>query len=210
MIKVQETDDCVVYDEVLSQEQFRAVWIAVQQEKFVIPHIGSWSKVWRLSDGNCMGGIEYDSSNAPYNNYMDFIYKMFSEIAKKHPSVVPEWLKISMRSYLYPRGTKLSWHNDTGYLGAGIYYIHPEWASTWGGELLLAKTPPCNTIPPPHLDHREEDTFLSYYGSGNYITCKPNRLVLTKAGLWHSINRVDADAGDHVRASLVAFFKGTQ
>ena len=52
-----------------------------------------------------------------------------------------------------------------------------------------------------------EDKFLSAHGFGTYVTCKPNRLVLTRPGVWHSINRVDDDAGDHCRASVVGFFK---
>ena len=51
-----------------------------------------------------------------------------------------------------------------------------------------------------------EDKFLEHYGCGHYITCKPNRLVFTKGGVWHSVNRVDKDAGDHVRMTIVAFF----
>lgn len=207
MIKLLETEDFVVYDDVLEKPQFEALWAAVQNEEYLMPHISGWSKVWRLTDGTCIGGRNYDSSKCPFGNYVDLMNVMFTNVARAHSNIVPSWSSIVIRSYLYPRGTKLSWHNDLGYAGAVIYYVHPEWASTWGGELFVAKTPPCEGHVPPHLDHRREDEFLATYGLGTYITCKPNRLVMTKPGVWHSINRVDADAGDHCRASVVGFFK---
>lgn len=207
MIKLVETEDFVVYDDVMDADQFSATWSAVQSEQYAIPHIGGWSKVWRATDGTGMGSRDYDSDTAPFGNYMDAMNFYISNAAKIHDRLVPSWDKLILRSYLYPRGTKLNWHNDLGYKAAAIFYVHPEWASTWGGELMLARTPEAGDMPPPHLDHREEDKFLSVFGMGTYITCKPNRLVLTRAGVWHSINRVDADAGDHCRAAVVGFFK---
>jgi hypothetical protein len=207
LIKLHETEDFVIYDDVLPPDQFAAVWAAVQHEEYLMPHISGWSKVWRLSDGVCLGGRDYDTSKGVPEGYVSLMNSMFTNVANAHPAIVPGWDRLNIRSYLYPRGTKLSWHNDLGYAGAVIFYAHPEWASTWGGELMIARTPPCAAVPPPHLDHKEEDKFLGAYGTGTYITCKPNRLVLTRAGVWHSINRVDEDAGDHCRASVVGFFK---
>lgn len=206
MHKAAETEDFVVYDDVLDKDQFQAVWNAVQHEDYIIPHINNWSKVWRITDGTCVGSRDYDTTKAPFNNYMDLMNFFMSSVAKQHAGMLHEWDKLILRSYLYPRGTKLNWHNDRGYAGAAIFYAHPYWASTWGGELMLARTPDEN-IPPPHLDHTVEDKFLEVHGMGVYITCKPNRLVLTRPGVWHAINRVDADAGDHCRATVVGFFR---
>ena len=207
MIRLTETEDFVVYDDVLEKDQLEAVWNAVQAEQYCTPHIGGWSKVWRLTDGSSIGGTEYDSSASPFNNYMDVMKFVIEGAALLNPKLVSGWTHISLRSYLYARGTKLSWHNDFGYLGAAIFYAHPYWASTWGGELMVAKTPPDASFSAPHLDHKDEDRLLEKFGLGTYITAKPNRLVLTRPGVWHQINRVDADAGDHVRASVVGFFK---
>jgi len=207
MIKSTETSDFVVYDDVLEQEQFLSVWQAVQAEDYSMPHIGGWSKVWRLTDGSCIGSKNYETENAPFNNYMDLMLFLVKNAAAASPQIITNWKTLTLRSYLYPRGTKLSWHNDLGYEGAAIFYIHPEWGSTWGGELMIASTPPGFSLPAPHLDHKEEDKFLSLHGMGTYITAKPNRLVVTRPGVWHSINRVDDDAGDHCRATIVGFFK---
>lgn len=207
MIKTAETENFVIYDDVMDKDQFSMIWKAVQSDEYAIPHISGWSKVWRATDGTPMGTRNYESSGKPFGNYMDAMDFYISNAAKSNPGILASWDTLILRSYIYPRGTKLNWHNDMGYKAAAIFYVHPEWAGTWGGELMIANTPPCAEFPPPHLDHREEDRFLETYGMGTYITCKPNRLVLTKGGVWHSINRIDPDAGDHCRVSVVGFFK---
>lgn len=207
MNKVYENDSCVVYDDVLEKEQFATIWQAAQQLHYSNPHLSGWTKVWRQNDGSNMGSQMFKYTEAPFNNPMDIVCNIFSEVSKQHPDLVPTWNEITIRNYLYPSGTKLNWHNDKGYAAAGIFYIHPYWSSTWGGELMLAQTPPCDNVPDPSLDHRFEDAFLEHSGMGMYITAKPNRLVFTKAGVWHSINRVDKDAGDNVRSAMVAFFE---
>lgn len=207
MIKTLESDEFVIYDSVMEQDNFQKLYKALQSDTYSIPHIQQWLKVWRLSDGMAMGTTSYYMKDAPFNNYMDAMLHYFVELAKIHPNIVGDYDGICLRSYLYSRDTKLNWHNDKGYVAAGIFYCHPYWASTWGGELMLAKTPAYQgEIPNPCLDHTFEDKFLEHFGYGQYITCKPNRLVLTKGGVWHSINRVDKDAGDHARTSVVCFY----
>ena len=197
----------MIYDEVMEDDQLSLVWSAVQLEEYAVPHMAGWSKVWRATDGSPMGSNNYVVTDQPFGNYMDAVNFYITNAAKRHENIVSSWDSLMLRSYIYPRGTKLNWHNDLGYKAAAILYVHPEWASTWGGELMIAKTPESADFPPPHLDHREEDKFLEKFGIGTYITCKPNRLVITKGGVWHSINRVDADAGDHCRSAVVGFFK---
>lgn len=206
MNKVYEDEWCVVYDEVLDAENFKNMWQLVQQLHYSNPHSAQWTKVWRQNDGQNMGSQMFEYSQKPFNNPMDTVFEIFTKTSEQHPDLVPPWTDLVVRNYLYPSETKLNWHNDQGYVAAGIYYTHPYWASTWGGELMLAKTPYCEHVPDPSLDHAFEDAFLAHHGMGTYITAKPNRLVFTKAGVWHSINRVDRDAGDHVRSAMVAFF----
>lgn len=211
MRKTIETEEFVVYDDVLNKEDFFKISTSAQAEQYTIPHINNWLKVWRVSDGLPLGSKMYHHTARPFNNYIDVMDHIFCEVAKLHPKILESFEEIAIRSYLYGRDTKLSWHNDEGYHGAAIFYTHKYWASTWGGELLIAKTPTVEGgVPNPCLDHEFEDKFLEYYGHGQYITCKPNRLVLTKGGIWHSINRVDKDAGDHVRSSIVAFYKNKE
>lgn len=211
MKKVLEGEKYIVYDDVLEKEIFAKINKAAQEDQYSIPHIDKWLKVWRINDGFTMGSNSYEYKKEDEidsnKNYMNFICYYFKELAKLNVNIVGDWNTIILRTYLYGRNTKLSWHNDAGYLAAGIFYIHSYWASTWGGELLLANTPEIEHTPNPCIDHSFEDKFLEHYGFGQYITCKPNRIVLTKGGLWHSINKVDEDAGDNIRMSIVAFFK---
>lgn len=206
MKAVTETDRFVVYDEVVANETYEEMWNFIQNIEYAGPHSSGWTKVWRLNDGSPFGSQQVYHTDAPFNSPFDHFHQVCLEMDRRHPELTGEWEEISMRAYLYPRGTKLSWHNDTGYEGAVIMYVHPYWGSTWGGELMIAQTPEGGPTL-PHIDHRHEDQFLAAMGAGYYVTAKPNRVVLQRANVWHQINRIDDDAGDHVRAALVGFYK---
>jgi Rps23 Pro-64 3,4-dihydroxylase Tpa1-like proline 4-hydroxylase len=213
------TEKIAVYDNVLPADAFQDLWVHVQNEQYQIPsRAGNWIKVWRLNDGISMSTKESLYSNRPFNSPIDQVFERVIDIARRHPSIVEAgeahgWRDISLRSYLYPRGCKLSWHDDTGiYCGEFAYYTHPRWGSTWGGELLIAETEAVQQTrneasTGPYLDHEWEDRFVLGVGAGTFVSPKPNRLVLMAEGLYHSINRVDPDAGDHVRCSITGFFK---
>jgi hypothetical protein len=198
-----------VLDEVFSEDHFQKVWDYTQKETYSMPHSGSWIKVWRLSDSIPMGGPEYQLSKKPFHNEMDLVLAYILEIAKHCEEYLGEWDEIVMRSYLYPRGTKLSWHDDGIYSGAIVLYTHPKWGATWGGELMIAETEAGAEIRSPHLDKTHENELLGRFGVGTYVSAKPNRAIVTRKNVWHQINRVDLDAGDNIRSSIVCFFKKT-
>jgi len=211
------TDKIAVYDSVLSAGDFENAWVHVQNEKYSAPaKAGAWIKVWRLNDGPSVSSAEYLYSKRPFGNAYDPIFAAVAEAAKAQGQLVGhegrEWHDIALRSYLYPRGTKLSWHDDTDLkAGSFIFYAHPRWGSTWGGELLVAETGSpkqaragVRTL--PYVDHAWEDRFLLEAGHGHFVSAKPNRLVLLSAAAYHSIGRVDPDAGDNVRCSVSGFF----
>jgi hypothetical protein len=203
----------VIVDDLLPEDQFALAWKHVQAEPYASPHATGWQKVWRLGDANCMAGTNYTFSKKPFNNYMDAVSGYMLVACKHAPEIVNEneWTEATFRPYIYPRGSKLSWHNDSGnYYAALTYYVHPHWGSTWGGELMWAETPAMETYyhkhkGQPHLDHRWEDVYLAERGMGQWIFPKPNRLVIMAAGVYHSVNRVDQDAGDNCRCSIVSF-----
>lgn len=206
-----------VYDEFLPIDNFERLWLQVQTEQYKSPaRSEGWIKVWRLGDGPLLSSREYLLSKRPFNNALDIFVERLVEVARRHSELVGSedlnWNDITVRSYLYPRGSKLSWHEDSGgYSGAFSYYVHPKWGSTWGGELLVAETDEFSSILAqapcgPYIDHEWEDRYLLDAGRGTFIAVKPNRLVLTGRNVYHAINRVDADAGDHVRSSVSGFF----
>lgn len=197
----------VVYDNVMPENEWASVWKYVETENYSFPHIGKWEKVWRLTDAMPMAGPCFDHSKRPFHNALDLVHFYVTKTAERHPEIVgTEWNEIHFRSYLYPRGTKLSWHNDNGYEAAAIFYSHPKWGASWGGELMIAETPP-ETEQIMSLDRSSEDRLINSIAMGQFIGAKPNRLVITTKNVWHSINRVDIDAGDNIRNTIVAFFK---
>lgn len=134
---------------------------------------------------------------------------------------------IAMAPRLYERHSSLHWHRDspTVVTGSCTFYAHPEWNIQWGGELFVAH-PDTRSIPdnhgpgmnPPlevmgrgqtqvmgHLDNREVNKALMATGMGRFVMPKPNRLVVMQTGNPHMINKVQAAAGDHVRASVTMF-----
>ncbi|MFT4840081.1 MAG: hypothetical protein ACJAYX_001202 [Planctomycetota bacterium] len=125
-----------------------------------------------------------------------------------------DWDRISARPYVYPQGTGLSWHVDDHdlYAGAFIYYAHPHWNAHWGGELLVAERDheaEAEQGEMPIMGHRFETESYSErlleIGCGNFVSPKPNRLVML-SGAPHMVARINSAAGAAVRASISGFF----
>lgn len=204
-----------VVDEVFAQENFDAIWRWFNNSDFAYRSSGGWQKVWKLTDGQILSGPPYYHAKAPFNCEMDWIHQTILGMARQHFQDIvgvegKDWYDISLTPYIYPPGTKISWHDDYGYSGACIFYPHKEWSTHWGGELFVAKTPKPEEIPgfqvTDVVDRQYQSTLLNYYGMGVYLSPLPNRMVFTSGKTWHSINRVDTTAGDHCRCSVVAFF----
>jgi hypothetical protein len=207
---LQNEDKFVVYDNVLSQEEFKSTWEWFQNLEYTSINSTGFMKVWKLTDGNPMGSKEYNAKNYPFNNPLDKIYEKINVINNTHPEIFGEWKEVFLRAYIYGRGTKINWHNDPGYTAAVIFYVHPHWGAGWGGELMMAET--------PSVEYKKEnvggpletwwtDRIMNYVACGYYVQPKPNRIVATRGGVWHQINRVDDDAGSNTRCSIVAFFR---
>jgi hypothetical protein len=203
------TPSVVVYDDFLTADHAELVWELVKSENYRSQRTTEWYKVWRLGDGAPLGGRDYSYRAGPFGNDIDHVIAAAVQHAAVTPDLVPPgWIDFVLRPYLYPRGTKLSWHNDAGHYSAAFtYYAHPYWASTWGGELLVLAAPSENALAVDSaLDHRREDEFLMATGTGYFVSPRPNRAIFLKGGTLHALNRVDADAGDHVRCSIAGFF----
>lgn len=212
---VLKTKKYIIVDDLLPKDQFENLWLHIQNESYMNPHTTQtgWQKVWRLNDSNCLGSQSYLLSKKPFNNYMDGASSYMLAASNYAEDIVGkqsiQWEEATFRSYVYQRGSKLSWHNDAGnYHSSLTYYAHPYWGSTWGGELLIASVPeniPTHVKTAPHLDHKWEDEYIAENGTGQWIFPKPNRLVIMSGGVYHSINRIDNDAGDNCRCSIVGF-----
>ncbi len=156
---VAQTSQFHVYDDVLLEKDFRAVWNYVQLESYVPVHHDGWVKVWRISDGVPLGALAtvlYESPKRPAGSEdakgtriypthtgLDRVLEALRTHADQLADLVGKWGadfdNVSARAFLYPQGTGLSWHEDAvNYTGGYAFYAHPEWNVQWGGELLVA------------------------------------------------------------------------
>ncbi|MGA0164826.1 MAG: hypothetical protein ACO3LE_11400 [Bdellovibrionota bacterium] len=119
---------------------------------------------------------------------------------------------MTLRNFIYPQGSALSWHDDDNdRVGAYSFCCHKSWNARWGGELLLAesKREPTNSIGDTAIDHlsnSEESALLMEDGFGTFILPKPNRLVVFKSGIMYMIKRIDSNAGEALRMVNTGFF----
>lgn len=223
-MQVTATDnkEYAILDGVLEENVFKEFHSFFHNDlDFAYRALTGWQKVWKISDGLILSGPPFHNSKSPHNNMMDVLGQIISILAEKHFSNIlgtkgVDWDDFFMTPYIYPVGTKISWHNDYKYAGAAIFYAHNFWDPNWGGELFLAKTK--KSI--PSLEDTKKDSFsnaifknragltshLNDVGMGTYISPLPNRMAITKGQVWHSINRIDESAGDVVRSSIVTFF----
>lgn len=207
-----------VVDEVFEPDVFKQFWAYFNSLSFAYRSMTGWQKVWRINDGQILASSPFYASKAPFNSPMDWLHQTVSAMATQHLEEVVgkqgvDWHDILLTPYIYPCGTKISWHDDYGYTGACIFYPHTTWNPHWGGELMLAKTPPPEQLKDIVQRGNEEmmvrdfvAPVLNTYGMGVYVAPLPNRMVFTSGASWHGINRVDQAAGDNVRCSVVAFF----
>lgn len=153
-----------VYDDVLPESDFAAVWNFVQLESYVPVHQDVWQKAWRISDGIPLrsqtavlcregeasrAGTSAADARRPPRSYPTHtaVDKLLDVVQAGVDGLIGlvgrrgiDYDAISACSYLYPQGTGLSWHADTPrlYTGAYVFFAHPAWNCQWGGELFLA------------------------------------------------------------------------
>ena len=221
-MKVTAKDSSLaVLDEIFEPDIFKQFWDYFNGLEYAYRSSTAWHKVWRINDGQLLASLSSYHSKAPFGNPMDWIDHMVTGLAAQLEDVVgvkgKDWNDVIYTPYIYPAGTKISWHNDSDYTGACIFYPHPEWNPYWGGELFVAKTPSLEESKELVLAKSKKsvaDTMtrghiapiLDAFGMGHYIAPLPNRMVFTSGNVWHAINRVDPAAGDNVRCSIAAFF----
>lgn len=202
-----------VVDEVFDVTVFQEFWKYFNSLPFAYRSMSGWQKVWKLSDGQILASSPSYHSQAPFNSPMDIVHQTILALAKQYFEEIvgkegEDWKEMFLTPYIYPSGTKISWHDDYGYTGACIFYPHQEWSPNWGGELMIARTSNevQSNIIPDMMTRKYIDPVLNQFGMGTYICPLPNRMVFTSGKVWHAINRVDQTAGDNVRCSIVAFF----
>lgn len=205
------TSRILVIDNCLSLEQHNNICIYLDNVDLEFIHKQKWRRAFRLTDGSCLKGEEIfslyleelkESPCYPCGTAIDNLFNFIDINIQFIQGVVgnrgDSWDVYSIRPYVYPCGSGLSWHYDEGYAGAIIFYAHSRWERSWGGELLIGEEESSAEKPGTSTQFGE--------GIGLYIEPCPNRLTVIKGNIPHTIKKVDAPAGDNYRLSLAGFF----
>lgn len=195
----------VVVDDCLPEDLWDSVLNSVHHELMKPWNVvGEYDRVWRYEGILPASSVSYLHSKGPYDTYPGVMGQFFLSLASRFPDLVtPGWGDLRIHSHICNRGTKLNWHIDGHCHAALTYYPHKRWESTWGGELFVPELPPQKKPKRTYNNNWENEVLKD--GIGIYITPKPNRCVITAPGVLHQVTRIDPDAGDAVRVSIVGF-----
>lgn len=164
--------------------------LAVQAERSGAGALRPASDVPAL-DGPTIYGYPSDS---PVDRVIDWLLERADRFSRwiGPGGAADGWRTLHASGYVYPYGTGLDWHlDDQHYAGAFTLYVHPQWKTTWAGELLVASPP---------FD-KEQST-----QTGAFVAPRSNRLVILRGGTPHKISRVSPLAGENFRRSIAGFF----
>lgn len=132
-------------------------------------------------------GISVYPSGSP----LDIALKTIRDVSLKTGTageIGRDWIGIISTVFKYDSKGGLIFHTDaTGYSGAFTYYLNRQWESDWGGHLMFSRDDPRKIR------------------SGEFLAPLPNRLVLLRAGVPHSISTVAAPEGVS-RLALSGFY----
>lgn len=225
-VQINEQHGYLIIDDLLSAEDQALLHRHGIEDTFFYENSFEWNRVWHPLSGMALltGPRSYGETGKPGPRYpTGSAYDKFFAAVEQHLSTIGDFLQIDrdtvryvMSAYLYRAGWGLPWHEDTGegaeYKGAFTYYLHRQWRGNWGGELMVLPGPRTNEPSETSIDlsfaqgtglrapsHVEE-------GVGMFIMPKPNRLVVMRPGVIHSVAPVSTLAGEHMRFSLAGFY----
>jgi hypothetical protein len=238
MTPIFRNSQVAVFDGVLPEQEFADLGRHLQKLDYRHVHRDKLHGVWRPQDGDpfegdrvlCLGrepeafgGLAALAAAGhvvyPTGTQLDAPLERILTLAAEVEALVGrrghDWYALQSRPWLYPAGTRLSWHHDTDeYCGSFVFYTHPHWNAFWGGELLVASEGPEGSVTygeeanggALNLDSEPESRALLREGHGQFFAPKPNRLIFIAGGAPHMIAHVSPAAGENVRTSLGGFF----
>jgi hypothetical protein len=238
--KVFESIHGIVFDDFLPEELYQKLYhYACTADYEHINTTGKIQRVWRIRDGfplrsqfNLFHFV--DESKRPFpkpdwayptNTALDLFADNLSQLSTDAAPVIgqrgKDWDRYSVTSWIYPRDTALSLHDDGSgvYSGAFTYFLNPHWDIHWGGLLMFIdpsaskalqkfKTPRNvhDYYKKKWLDSSGENAFVWEPGLAQCIFPKRNRLVFIHPESYHFVTKVTADAGENARMSFAGFF----
>ena len=177
-----------VYDNFLPDDVFKELQTEAQSHPYERIPLGD-DFAYKLDTGNI-----YKTTRKYWSNEPKAFHKFFDAMQKLDlPTDV-----FSLMVHTYEPGAEISWHRDYASIASYSFYIHNEWRSEWGGQLLTTDAEDTQHDNGTVFDHRQD---VMTPGIGQYYEPVPNRLVIIKDCL-HKVNRVQ-----HRRISFTGFFK---
>jgi hypothetical protein len=211
-----------IVDDFLGHDDHLALWDAFQETVRSPAEAGDWNRAYQRADCEPSANSEHGLAEPLLRDVtiggsmgppvlQRFSEKLFGLVTGERPPLsLDPWTGLSLSAWVYRPGTGLEWHSDTGWLAGYIYYLHPVWRSSWGGELLVAAPDPSSSgaalaTPSSAGDSRIDVEAVCRMG-GAFIYPRPNRLVFLRGGTLHCVKKVESAAGKAFRASLSGFF----
>lgn len=216
-----QSDRVAVLDGVVTAEDASLVWRWFQTQEVGVAAPGRGAR--RPIDGfaYASASVTLDATR-PVSSLVDrTILGACAMAADQIGTVGRDWTSVSRTCWSYPAGTQLGWHNDgpTTQTGAFVWYVHPQWGASWGGELLvvdrcasdmvresLASGAVVNGATESRLATAAESSVLFTGPDPLCVQARPNRIVLFASDTFHTVRRVDPSAGDRLRSSITGFF----
>jgi 2OG-Fe(II) oxygenase superfamily len=168
-----------VIDDFLGARDHLDLWDAFDRSVLHPAEALAWNRSYRVS-GAGLHDEAADAAPAP----LRLLSEKLLTLMRAPPIALDPWTGFTQSRWTYRAGAGLEWHSDTGWLGGYIYFAHPQWRESWGGELLVM------------TDDAHSD--------GVVITPRPNRLVLLRGGIRHCVKKVETTRA--FRASVSGFF----
>ncbi|WP_030871042.1 2OG-Fe(II) oxygenase [Streptomyces sp. NRRL F-2747] len=233
-MKITMRTPCLtVVDDFLGEAEFTSLATSLQFLSYRPMHSKEWVKAYGLSSAPVLqselatrGRVDTTPPG------MSRVGELVERIARPEEALQDSYPRgitgdgsiVTGRTVLSGVGAALNWHNDAeSLLGAYVFYGHPRWGSTWGGELLVLAEDeagggdgagisggrPRETNgdlgPDFMLDARAEQ-YRNDIGHGIFVSARPNRLVLLTSRVHHRVAPVTPSAGDQPRTAVVGFF----
>jgi hypothetical protein len=211
----------LVVDNLVPSESLENIRYQMAKGDYRSVHSPTWSKVWRLWDGEPLrgAGVVYDPQSIytrearryPTFTSVDLLIDEILGAVVNYNDIVGtegnDWKALYLAPWLYPVGSALSRHFDgVRYSGAFTWFSHPRWGAHWGGELVVEPPDEGQDISPELEPWMLEDGTDCGKGIATMVSPLPNRLVLIGPNRPHRIARVDRNAGARVRSSIAGFF----
>jgi Rps23 Pro-64 3,4-dihydroxylase Tpa1-like proline 4-hydroxylase len=235
--KVYEGPEGIIFDDFLPEETYNALYNFSLTTEYQYINTTDTSLAWHINDGfplrsklTAMYKHGRDNSEKPnweyptltaFDSFIEALLAINSEVSHLIGNPGSDWKSASATSWLYPKGTGLSLHDDGAgvYSGAYTYYLNPVWQINWGG-LLLMMSPESNRIAHEHKKKTDQlqfykkqwlqesalDSLMWEDGFAKCVLPKRNRAVFIANDAYHMVTKVNEDAGDRVRMAIAGFF----